>query len=107
MNTLRVTTIPNSAVVREPSYFAPYRLLVNGNPIAQAVVDSSRDSCTPVSHRDFGRCGHCGVRHISGLFLKDDTGTIIQAHELTRTNKRLPSLNRSFSSDAQSDAVRR
>jgi len=81
MNTLRVTTTPNSAVGREPLYCAPHSLPVNGKQVHPSHVDGhgERDRAT-VSQPVLGQkepC--CSVRPLGGLFLQDDTGTTISA----------------------------
>jgi hypothetical protein len=80
MNTLRVTTTPNSAVVRGPLYCAPHGPLVNSKQVLPSPVDDPRESRTTLSQPALGRSELCcSVRHLGGLFLRDDLGTTISA----------------------------
>jgi hypothetical protein len=81
MNTLRVTTTPNSAVRREPLYCAPDGLPVNGKQVLPSPVDGHGECRrATVSQPALGRnepC--CSVRPLGGLFLQDDAGTTVSA----------------------------
>src|ERR1700730_14014270 len=80
MNTLRVTTTPNSAVVREPRYCAPHGLLVNGIRSLPFPMDAPTASLTPVSPPALsGSRPHSSAQHLGGLFLQDDIGITISA----------------------------
>lgn len=81
MNTLRITTTPNSAVGREPLYCAPHGFHVNGKQVLPSPVDGHGECRrATLSQPALGRSEPCcSVRHLGGLFLQDDAGTTVSA----------------------------
>lgn len=80
MNTLRVTTTPNTAVGRRPLYCAPDGLPVNGKQVLPSPVDGHGECRAAGSQPALGQNEHCcSVRPLGGLFLQDDAGTTVSA----------------------------